>query len=591
MVKDFFKKKIGKVLLFIITVSFVLSSIGGVMFFSNKYNVIVVNGKKINYRKFSKLLAKEREAAYLNGERDIEYIISKDFTLKTLEKIKNSELLEVYVDDNNMLAEKNMVFKTIVENKSFYTNGEFNKEKYTKYLRDMNISEEDYIKSMQYSFSNVLLFRMLGVDMNFSSKTLKNLIDNNNKYKIVNLYEVNKKDINLNSFDISVEEARKYYNDNIKIFTHDEERKVDFIKIDLTRNNKEVTDKDIDDFYNNNKSKYDLPETFNIYYLESDKESDLERIVSNKDNLLAGIKNILGKNEKDVLMENLPSLALVYIFGEGADKVQINDFHKIVKSGDRFITFYLKGRNEPKVITKEEARESIITELQRDGSQEAIKANYDRAQILFSKSKNLEDISKEFGNVKTESLGYIKYNNDKIAELKANKDMIFSSNQGNFIPAFSGNNYYYVYFISDIKKSYADRFDDIKSNVIDIIKKEKEKELYLSKVSINDKEKYKVFKNLLIKKSDKKYDRQFIQDIYRININSFTKIYQDNDKLYFAEIIDEKDIDKNDINFIDYERIAVSLNNDVNIELGNYYMRYLSEKYKVFVNTDLLKYF
>ena len=555
MIKDFFKKRIGKVLLLLIVVSFILSSIGGIIFFSNKYNLIVVNGDKISYRKFANFLTREREIAYSNNANNIDYILSKDFTMETLEKMKNVELLKSYINDNNLLFDKNTTINKIISDEKFRTNGNFDSVKYNEFLKNAGIVEDEYIKSMQEFYANTFIFNMFNMNNNFSEDTIKYIIDKNNKYKIVDLYTVDKKDLKIDKVEVSDEEMKEYYNKNIKEFTHEEERKVDFIKIDLAKVEKEISDKEIEDYYNNNKNLYNLPETFDVYHIESTEKSDLEKIVKNKKDLLSSVKKVLNREESDILIKNIPIEALSYIFGSDIKDLKVGKFSKIIESNGFFMAIYLKAKNEPKIITLEEAKDDIIKTLQRNSSEENMKANYDNIQNLLAQKNSFEEIANILKS-KIETLDYIKYS-DTVKELKANKDKIFSITKNDFVPAFGINTDYYIYSVSDIKKSYVDKFDDVKDSILNTIKTNKENELYLSKVSIENKNKYKIQKKLLIKKDDVKFDKNFLVEIYRLKNKEFTNIYQNKDNLYFAQIIDEKDIDKNDINFIDYKRIMV----------------------------------
>ena len=589
MIKDFFKKRIGKVLLLLIVVSFILSSIGGIIFFSNKYNLIVVNGDKISYRKFANFLTREREIAYSNNANNIDYILSKDFTMETLEKMKNVELLKSYINDNNLLFDKNTTINKIISDEKFRTNGNFDSVKYNEFLKNAGIVEDEYIKSMQEFYANTFIFNMFNMNNNFSEDTIKYIIDKNNKYKIVDLYTVDKKDLKIDKVEVSDEEMKEYYNKNIKEFTHEEERKVDFIKIDLAKVEKEISDKEIEDYYNNNKNLYNLPETFDVYHIESTEKSDLEKIVKNKKDLLSSVKKVLNREESDILIKNIPIEALSYIFGSDIKDLKVGEFSKIIESNGFFMAIYLKAKNEPKIITLEEAKDDIIKTLQRNSSEENMKANYDNIQNLLAQKNSFEEIANILKS-KIETLDYIKYS-DTVKELKANKDKIFSITKNDFVPAFGINTDYYIYSVSDIKKSYVDKFDDVKDSILNTIKTNKENELYLSKVSIENKNKYKIQKKLLIKKDDVKFDKNFLVEIYRLKNKEFTNIYQNKDNLYFAQIIDEKDIDKNDINFIDYKRIMVLYDRQVNNFINYYFIKYLNEKYNVYINTDLLKYF
>ena len=590
MIKDFFGNKFGKFLLLIITASFILSSIGGVLFFSNKYNVIIVNGNKINYKKFIKLLTKERELAYSNGETDIDYLTSKEFTIKSVEKFINSELLKSFASDNNFQLKKEFVINEVAKNKNFVENGKFSPNKYTEFLKNMNISEEDYIKSMSDFYSNLFLLNLFIIDENFDDNILSMIVDRNNTYKIANLYEINKSSIKINEVNVTEDELKKYYNENIKRFTHDEERKVDYIKIDLTKTDKKISDEEINKYYNSNIDKYKVPENYDIYYLETTKKDDINKIVKSKNakELLANVKKVLDKNEDEITIKELPIDILNYVFGkENVESIKVNTFSKVIEKNGTYIAFYVKNKNEERTMSLSEIKNTIIKELQRDTSNEFVRGNYKRIQDTINDKKDISKILKSLG-LNIESIGYIKLDSN-IDELKNDKHKIFTAKINDINQSFKGD-YLYLYIVSDIKKSYLDKFDDIKSELINEVKKDKEDKLYLEQVLVENKHKYKVKKEIAIKKNDNKYNKLFIDELYKLNNGKTTKVYIDNEKLYFADAVSDKSIDKNDNNFINQDLVKNTFNAQINNSINYYYLKYLREKYKIYINQNLLNY-
>ena len=590
MIKDYFRNGFGKLLLLMITISFILSSIGGVLFFSNKYNIIVVNGNKINYKKFIKLLTKEREFAYSNGEADIDYLTSREFTAKSVEKFVNSELLKSFADDNNFQLKKEFIVSEIVKNKNFTKNGEFNPNKYIEFLKSANISEEDYVKLMSDFYSNMFLLNLFVIDENFDNNVLDMIAERNNTHKIANLYEVSKNSIKIKEVDVNDDELKKYYNENIKRFTHSEERKVDYIKIDLTKTDRKISDEEIDKYYNSNIDKYKIPETYDIYYLETTKKDDLNKIIKSKNTreLLANIKKIFNKDEDEITIKELPIDILNYVFGkENVENIKINTFSKIVEKNGIYMVFYIKNKNKERTMDLSEVRNIIIEELQRDTSDEFVKSNYKKIQDIINNKKDILKISKSL-NLNIDSIGYIKLDSN-IGELKNDKHKIFSAKIDDINQSFKGN-YLYLYVVSDIKKSYLDKFDDIKSELINEVKKDKEDRLYLEQVLIENKHKYKVKKEIVIKKNDNKYSKLFINELYKLKNGKTTKVYIDNEKLYFADAVSDKSIDKNDSNFISQDAVKNTFNTQINDSVNYYYLKYLREKYKIYINQNLLNY-
>ena len=230
---------------------------------------------------------------------------------------------------------------------------------------------------------------------------------------------------------------------------------------------------------------------------------------------------------------------------------------------------------------------NLVEELQRDTSKEAVRNNYEIIQNTIKENKDISNISKAL-NANLETVGYMKVD-DSIKGLKIDKQKIFSSKNGELIQAFSGN-YLYLYTVSDIKKAYLDKFEDVKTELLTEVENIKKDENYVKQVSTTDKSRYAVRRGLIIKKNDDKYDKSFINELYKLENGKTTEIYFDDTKLYFADIIGDRGIDKNDENFFDLEKAAEIFGLQINNDVGYYYLEYLREKYDIYINHNLLNY-
>ena len=62
--KNFFDKKYSKYLLLLLAFAFILSSVSGIIFMTNKYNIISVDNKKIGINEFLRMLNSKRQIDY-----------------------------------------------------------------------------------------------------------------------------------------------------------------------------------------------------------------------------------------------------------------------------------------------------------------------------------------------------------------------------------------------------------------------------------------------------------------------------------------------------------------------------------------------
>ena len=121
---DMKNSKAGKSLLIILVIAFIISSLGGIVFMTNKYNVIVINDKKVNINEFVKILNNEKQRIYLanQDEKQIDFLNSKEFMVVTLHNLLQNELINKEIETHNIAEPDSIVLSKIskeVKNYSF----------------------------------------------------------------------------------------------------------------------------------------------------------------------------------------------------------------------------------------------------------------------------------------------------------------------------------------------------------------------------------------------------------------------------------------------------------------------------------------
>ena len=209
---------------------------------------------------------------------------------------------------------------------------------------------------------------------------------------------------------------------------------------------------------------------------------------------------------------------------------------------------------------------------------------------------NIEDIKKKY-NLKLEYLN--NYNNDD--EKNGILKEIYQKKNDDSIQLIDKNDYYLLYEISKIKKILPSKSDlnfikRVKENLILKKKYEYNKDLFqkIQDKKLNEDEFLKISNgeqnilNTIIKSvdDDKIFDKESINLVYSLPINSFVLITDVNNKIYLAKInnIFTKNLPKNDINNKVY--LAKS-NSKIIDEIYSSYDLSLNKKYrvKVFENT------
>ena len=209
---------------------------------------------------------------------------------------------------------------------------------------------------------------------------------------------------------------------------------------------------------------------------------------------------------------------------------------------------------------------------------------------------NIEDIKKKY-NLKLEYLNNYNIDDEENEILKE----IYQKKNDDKIQLIDKNDYYLLYEISKIKKILPSKSDlnfikRVKENLILKKKYEYNKDLFqkIQDKKLNEDEFLKISSgernilNTIIKSvdDDKVFDKESINLVYSLPINSFVLITDVNNKIYLAKInnIITKNLSKNDINNKEY---LVKSNSKIIDEIYSSYDLSLNKKYrvKVFENT------
>ena len=209
---------------------------------------------------------------------------------------------------------------------------------------------------------------------------------------------------------------------------------------------------------------------------------------------------------------------------------------------------------------------------------------------------NIEDIKKKY-NLKLEYLNNYNNNDEENEILKE----IYQKKNDDKIQLIDKNDYYLLYEISKIKKILPSKSDlnfikRVKENLTLKKKYEYNKDLFqkIQDKKLNEDEFLKISSgernilNTIIKSvdDDKVFDKESINLVYSLPINSFVLITDVNNKIYLAKInnIITKNLSKNDINNKEY---LVKSNSKIIDEIYSSYDLSLNKKYrvKVFENT------
>ncbi|AAM68005.1 peptidylprolyl isomerase [Buchnera aphidicola] len=225
---------IVKCILGIIILSLVFGTINNYFNRDTTRYIAKVNGEEISFITLQKMYIDERKKQEKILGQDFEKIKkNKKFKEETynyiLSQLINNILLEQYTKRMNFNIQDNEIKKIIFNIPIFQENNEFNKKKYLNYLSSKNLTHYEYVSLIRKKLNTTYLINAIS-ETDF-------ILDNEQK-KI------------------------------IKLLSEKRIIKKAIIKINPIINNQKVTEKEINNYFDQHKNEFYTPEKFKISYIQ-----------------------------------------------------------------------------------------------------------------------------------------------------------------------------------------------------------------------------------------------------------------------------------------------------------------------------------
>lgn len=433
MSKIYLKSSFSKFLLMLLIVAFILSSISGVLFMTSKYNIIKIEDEKININEFIRVVNNEKQIEYLKNpnEKTINFINSKEFLLLTIRKVLNSRLIDNEIKYFKLKKPEDLIISKIVKEPFFFTNGKFDNKKFQDALKNVNLTENQYIEEAQKQESINFLFSSFLNSIKINEVYVDSIFKIVNTYKNVKIFRVQKNNIPVKLERVSDEEIDKYYNNNIGKFTVPEERKVDYIKIE------NYNDLDI--------------QKLEELLLISNNLNEIAKEFNTKVKSYGYINryNLANKN-----VENITNIDVIFNF-------EVNDFSNIEKIDKNIFVFSVADIKKEYIKTKDESKNDIVNFINEENKEKQyikfVESNIDKIK------NNAVDINKLNG-FKVSDIDIRRnmknFNERFINEILLNKDKYLTK-------VYEDGNSLYFGYINSTKKLYDGDKDFVSKDVME----------------------------------------------------------------------------------------------------------------------------
>lgn len=404
-IREGVKKPWAKVVIFAIVISFVGAGyFTSSLFLGDPNAAAVVNGESISIQEFQRAYArtqqqygeafkqfvKTEEQERNFRENVLQNLISRKVTIQTSEKL-------------GMRISTGKLRDTIQEMSELQTEGVYSSDLLDQALRNIGMSRTQFKQSM----ATDLVLGQLTAGLTASEFVLP--LESQNQYKIIGQLRTGRVlQIKYSLFDtgleISDEEINNYYQENQELFRVEEKVSMDYIELSIEKlqQNIDVTEEQISEYYNENLDRFQSDEERQVSHilipLDDDDTAALNKAQAIKSRLDAGedfvalVKSESGDEfsaESDGDLGILADGDMEQPFEDAMKALaKVGDISAPVETSFGYHIIKLTELVASEVQTLEEVKAQIITGLKKQDAEEAF---YAKSQILEEKSFEISD--------------------------------------------------------------------------------------------------------------------------------------------------------------------------------------------------------
>ena len=271
---QFFRKHAGgsifKGLMILLALTFVVWGVGDVIRGGNKQIAFKVGDSEVSQDEWQQALLGQVGQIEQQVGRKLEQGEIEAFGIKQvlLNQMINKQLLLLESRRLNLLVSDDMVKYEISAMPMFYKDGKFDKDKFSRFLRQVNMSEDQFVYSLKEDIATQNMILGLTLNKEPSSEEVNAILKARGQAREFKLYEISKSQLGQLP-QASEEELRKVYDQFKDGFVTDELRDFQYLKfsVDDIKDNRIITDEELKDAYDSKKALFSEPERRNITQL------------------------------------------------------------------------------------------------------------------------------------------------------------------------------------------------------------------------------------------------------------------------------------------------------------------------------------
>ncbi|MDU4268570.1 MAG: peptidylprolyl isomerase, partial [Enterobacter hormaechei] len=253
-----------KIIFGIIIVSFILTGVSSYLIGGGANYAAKVNGQEISRGQFENAFAGERNRMQQQlGDQYSELAANegymKNLRQQTLNRLIDEALLDQYAKSLGLGISDEQVKKAIFSTQAFQSNGKFDNARYNSIVNQMGMTADQYAQALRNQLTTQQLINaVVGTDFMLKGETEELAA------LVAQQRVVREATIDVNALaakqQVSDAEVNAYYEQNKNNFISPEQFRVSYIKLDAAAMQENATDAEIQSYYDQHQDQFTQPQ-------------------------------------------------------------------------------------------------------------------------------------------------------------------------------------------------------------------------------------------------------------------------------------------------------------------------------------------
>jgi len=473
-----------KIFLGFLGLTFVMFGVSGFILGNKGSWVAKVGGKTISYDTFVSTLQNDREAIYRSNHSPevLKYLESSQFKQDVLGRMVTKNLVQSLQSEFQIYPNRDLILSEIISNENLKgKDGKFSRVLYQNFLNSNNLTEKQHISDLADEIVGGIIVQSFADVPTTNNKLAKDLFEHRFQTRNADLITISTKNIG-NVASPNEFELNAFFEKNKDKFALPEMRKISFVKFGINDLKQKITvsDEEIEQDYQANKSDYQLPESKDFYHILLSDEVEAkefskslkEAAVDNQADAFVKLAIAKGKDKSAILLTKIVKKDLPKEIADDVFTIDKNKSSEVLKSSFGFHIFYLVDSHTASEIpfdkVKNQIREKITAAKEEGQIQNQMQAISD--EVLATGS--LDKVATKFGFVVNKNLPNfssqgLDSKQNPVANINNLDDFFknsFALEQGRVSKVFASksNEQYYIISVDEVEQGRQRSLDEVK---------------------------------------------------------------------------------------------------------------------------------